>query len=225
MVRILKILAVIALTAVLVVGLTTTVCCNGNPNGDVPNGDVSNGDGANGDVPNGDVPNGDETVAEPDLTSGLGSIIDCEEYSGPGLQAGDPAPDFTFQDAAGTTFSLSDFKGKQVMLNFWATWCGPCQGEIPFIQQVYEEWQGEEVVILTIDVGENAETVSSHLSQNGISLPVLLDTERIASTQYGIFSIPRSFFIDEEGAFQGMLPGALQSAQELEDILNWLISL
>jgi peroxiredoxin len=218
MIRALKILLVVTLAAVLVAGLTTTVCCDTNDN---PNGN------SNGNVSNGNEPNGNEPAepAGPDLTSGFGLIIECGDATAENLQAGDPAPDFTFQDAAGTTFSLSDFRGKSVMLNFWRISCHWCVVEMPYIQQVYDEWPDENLVILTINIADSAENVTGFMQENELSLPVLLDTESEVAMQYLVSSYPRSFFIDAEGAFQGMLPGALQSAQELKDFLDWLTSL
>ncbi len=212
MVRILKALLVIALAAVLVVGLVTTAGCDGaDDNGDQPNGDT----------PNGHVPG----EGEPDLVSGFGVIIDCDEYGGQAFQDGDPAPDFRFQDATGATYSLSDFKGRSVLLNFWRTDCGWCIVEMPFIQQVYDEWPDDEVVILTINISEDADKVSDFLADIEVSLPVLLDREAEVTMQYRVSSLPRTFFIDKEGAIRGIMPGAFQSAEQLEDALNQLINL
>lgn len=219
MVRMLKVLAVIALVAVLVVGLTTTACCDGvDGNGDLPNGDTSNGD-----APNGDEPNGNPSEGEPDLVSGHGVIIDCDEYDGQGFQSGDPAPDFRFEDATGQTFSLSDFRGKSVMLNFWKTTCGFCTLQLPFIQQVYDNWQDDEVVILIMNIGESADKVSDFLNDRGFSLPMLLDREAEAAAQYRVSGIPIIFFIDKEGLIRGIKLGAFQSAEAIESILEQLI--
>jgi len=218
MVRIFKVLLITTLAAVMVVGLTTSVCCDGvDGNGDTPNGDVPNGDAPNGDEPNGN-PNG-----EPDLESGPGIIIDCDDYDGQGFQGGDPAPDFRFEDASGQTFSLSDFRGKSVMLNFWRTDCGYCLKEMPYIQEAYDNWQGGEVVFLTIDIGENAGTVSALLDDLGFAIPVILDIEAEVAAQYRATSIPRTLFIDKEGLIRGIKFGPFQSAQELEAILNQLL--
>jgi peroxiredoxin len=237
MVRILKVLVVIALVAILVAGLTTSACCDGTaaPNGNEPNGNVTNGNEPNGNVPNGNEPNGNEPngnepaepvePVEPDLTSGLGLITDCEEYDGPGFKDSDPAPIFHFQDAAGTTFALSDFRGRAVMLNFWKTTCPPCIIEMPHLQQVYNEWQGGEVVMLIINIGESADTVEDFLDTHGLSLPVLLDREAFAAEQYRTFSIPCTFFIDKAGGIRGIKFGAFQSAEELESMLEQLITL
>jgi len=212
MVRILKLLVVTALAAVLVVGLTTTACCDGTDgNSDAPDGDASNGH----------TPND----GEPDLTSGFGIITSAEEYGGTGFQDKDPAPDFTFEDAAGQTFSLSDFRGKSVMINFWTTTCGWCIVEMPFIQQVYDEWPDDEVVILTIDIGESADKVNDFLDDIEVSLPVLLDREAEMAAQYRVSNIPRTYFIDKEGLIRGIKFGALQSLEELENILKQLIVL
>jgi len=171
------------------------------------------------------APNGDEPNGEPDLTSGLGVIIDCDENTGEALEAADMAPDFRFQDAAGSTFSLSYYRGRSVVLNFWSTGCDHCLEEIPYMQQVYDEWPPEELVILTIEVFDEAEAVNAFLNDSGISLPVLLDKEFEAMVQYGVDIIPRTFFIDEEGLMRGIKFGALQSLEELDDILEQLIAL
>jgi len=211
MARILKVLVITALAAVMVVGLTATAGCNGvNGNGN-----------PNGDEPDGNTPNN----GEPDLTSGLGVIIDCEEYDGSGFQDRDPAPVFRFEDANGQTFSLSDYQGRSVMLNFWKTTCGWCVVEMPYIQQVYETWPDDELVIITIDIGESADKVSDLLADIEVSLPVLLDREAKVAAQYRVSSLPRTFFIDKEGLIRGIKLGAFQSQEELESILEQLIAL
>lgn len=218
MAKVLKVLLVVALTAVLVVGVTSNAGCESCGTDDNPNGDVPNGD-----EPNGDPPNGDASL--PDLISGFGYIIDSDEYSGDGPATGDPAPDFRFQDANGQTFSLSDFRGKSVFLNFWRTTCGYCILEMPYIEQVYEDWLGGEVVFLTIDIGEYGDTVSDLLDDLGFSIPVILDIEAEVTVQYRASSIPRTFFIDKDGLIRGIMFGAFQSAEQIDDALNQLINL
>ncbi len=163
--------------------------------------------------------------AEPDLTSGLGLIVDCDENSGEGLEAGERALDFRFEDATGTTFSLSDYRGRAVLLNFWSAGCSHCLEEITYIQQVYDEWPAEELVVLTIDVYDSAETVNTFLADSSISFPVLLDSELEVMVQYGVDEIPRTFFIDKEGWIRGIKYGSLESLEELENILEQVIAL
>lgn len=169
----------------------------------------------------GDAANG----GEPDLTSGLGVIVDCDDNPGEGLEAGDMTLDFRFKDAVGATFSLSDYRGRAVILNFWSTGCDFCLGEVSYIQQVYNEWPDEELVVLTIDLFEEAETVNNFLEESSISLPVLLDSELEVMVQYGVDEIPRTFFIDKEGWIRGIKLGNLESLEELENLLEQLIAL
>lgn len=161
--------------------------------------------------------------SEPDI-SGLGWITGCAEYSGQSLQIGDPAPDFQFQTAGGQFVSLSDLRGKVVLVNFWATWCGPCAYEMPFIQQVYDEWQEEELVVLAISIGERSNTVTSFVERYSLSFPVLLDREAIAAVQYRAASIPTTLFIDKDGIIQGIRVGPFRSKEEIESILSQLIT-
>ena len=218
----LKIIVVALLAAMLAMGIATgNIGSEAAPNGDEPNGVVPNGDEPNGDEPNGGEPNGD--YAQPDLSS-LGLIVDCEESTGAEPAAGDLALDFRFQDAVGTTFSLSDFRGRLVMLNFWGTWCGYCEMEMPYIQQTYEEWPSDEVVLLTIDKGEEPATVAEFMQGQGVSFPVVVDRERKVVTQYQVDGIPRTFFIDEDGIIQYIKIGRFHSYEHIEDVLNQIIT-
>jgi peroxiredoxin len=191
-------------------GLVTAVGCNGSDN----NGYVSNGE------PNSEEPNGG--LAEPDL-SGLGLIVDCDENTGSEPVAGDMALDFRFQDAAGTTFALSDFRGRVVMLSFWGTHCGFCIAEMPLIQQIYDQWPATELVLLTIDKGEEPAAVAAFMQDGGYSLPVVVDREEKLSTQYGVTGIPHAFFIDEEGIIQVSKLGYFHTLEDIEAILNDII--
>jgi peroxiredoxin len=157
-------------------------------------------------------------------TSGLGSIIDCEEYTGQGFEAGDPAPEFQFQYANGQTFSLSDFQGEVVLLNFWAHWCVPCASEMPFIQQVYEEWQEKGLVLISIHVGESAEAAADFVEEYNLSFPVLMDIDGTAATQYGVASIPMTLLIDQDGLIQGIMVGAFSSVEQIESGLSLFIT-
>jgi peroxiredoxin len=157
----------------------------------------------------------------PDI-SGIGLITACDEYTGQGLQAGDPAPDFQFQNAAGEPVALSDFRGNVVMINFWATWCGYCKMEMPYIQQVYDEWQEKGLVLLAIDLGEDADTVAKFIQEQGLSFPVLLDSDMKVATQYKVASLPTTLFIDKDGIIQGIQVGAFSSKEVIESVLSLL---
>jgi thiol-disulfide isomerase/thioredoxin len=108
------------------------------------------------------------------------------------------------------------------VLNFWATWCGFCKAEMPYIQQLYEQWPSDELVLLTIAKGEEPATVASFLQENGYSFAVVVDREDKVSKQYGVTGIPCTFFIDEHGVIQFKRVGYFPSYQDIEDVLNQL---
>jgi peroxiredoxin len=134
---------------------------------------------------------------------------------------GQPAPDFQFQGGE-QPVSLSNLKGSPVLLNFWKTVCSPCVVEMPFLQQIYEEWQGRGLVLLAVNIQESPSQVEAFMQSQGLSLPVLLDSQGEIAGQYGIYYIPATFFIDREGIIQEVHVGVFQSAAEIEDSLNQL---
>jgi peroxiredoxin len=109
------------------------------------------------------------------------------------------ATDFKLKDLNGKEVSLSDFKGKKVLLNFWATWCPPCKAEMPDIEKLYQATKNSNLVILAVNLGEDKQTVKSFMDKNKYNFNILLDSEQAAAIKYNIVSIPTSFFIDENG--------------------------
>jgi cytochrome c-type biogenesis protein len=136
-----------------------------------------------------------------------------------------PAPDFTLQDQYGNTHTFSDYKGKTVFLNFWATWCPPCRAEMPEIQEIYEEYgeNNSDVIILGIaspNVGRegSAEDIAAFLSENNYTYPVVMDTDGIIAYYYGISAYPTTFMIDSDGNVYGYVSG-----QITKDIMKSII--
>lgn len=122
-----------------------------------------------------------------------------------GVQKGNLAPDFELQTLAGETMRLSDFKGKKVILNLWATWCPPCRAEMPDMQKFYAENKEKDVVILGVNLTSsepNQESVSAFLAEYGITFPVVLDVDKSVSKQYQAISVPTSYIIDSRGVIQ-----------------------
>ncbi|HEY54832.1 MAG TPA: TlpA family protein disulfide reductase [Dehalococcoidia bacterium] len=154
----------------------------------------------------------------------LGTITGCAECSGQPPQIGEPATDFQFQTPEGELTSLSDSRGQPVLLNFWATWCSPCRMEMPYLQQIYDEWQGEGLVLLAINIGESADEATSFLESRSITFPVLLDTNYDVAICYYTISIPMTFFIDEDGIIQYIKVGPFTSLGEIENIVSQLIT-
>ena len=140
------------------------------------------------------------------------------------------APDFILIDQFGNSHTLSEYKGKTVFLNFWATWCGPCRMEMPYIQQVYEDYGSNsgDVIILGVanpkteehpnnsDVVQ--EEIESFLSENGYTYPVAMDLDGSVFATYGIQAFPTTFMIDKNGNVYGYAPGSLS-----EDIIRSII--
>jgi cytochrome c biogenesis protein CcmG/thiol:disulfide interchange protein DsbE len=157
------------------------------------------------------------------LTLGL-LIASCAGKTSQNPWIDKPAPDFRLPSLDGQAISLTDFKGKPVLINFWATWCGPCRGEMPFIQQVYEEWQGRGLILLAINIGETPSQVAEFMQSQGLSFPVLVDTEGKVAEKYNIQYIPSTFFIARDGIIQNMKVGAFQSKAEIESSLSKLIN-
>lgn len=125
---------------------------------------------------------------------------------------GDPGLDFTARLAGGGSFTLSEQAGKVVLVNFWATWCGPCVREMPDIAALYEEYgAGDQVVILAVNSGESEKTVDSFIKQNKIPFPVAYDTNDDISYAYGIDSIPRTVVFNRDGTVSADLTGSLSS--------------
>ena len=158
--------------------------------------------------------------SEPDSLA-LGRITGCPVGSS-SLQIGGPAPDFQFQTPEGQATSLSELKGKVVLVNFWAIRCPPCRMEMPYIQQVYDEWQEKGLVLLAINIGESSAQVTGFMQNYSLSFPVLLDTNQDAARCYYIQYIPTTFFIDKDGIIQDMKLGAFQSTAEIESSLSKL---
>ena len=150
----------------------------------------------------------------------LGSMATSCQSEAP--QVGKRAPDFQLNTLDGQSVSLGDLKGKPVLLNFWATWCGPCRIEMPFLQQIYDEWRGRGLVLLAINISESPSQIAEFMQNQGLSFPVLLDSGGEIAQKYNIQYIPSTFFIDKDGIIQDMKVGSFQSKAEIESILNKL---
>jgi peroxiredoxin len=109
------------------------------------------------------------------------------------------APDFTLASLDGKQVSLSAFKGSLVFVNFWATWCGPCQSEIPSLKALYDKMKGRGLVILGVDLSEPAAEVSKFVKEKGMTFPVLLDPKSAVGMIYASQSIPVTYVIDRAG--------------------------
>ena len=137
-----------------------------------------------------------------------------------------PAPEITLADQNGKVHTLSDYKGKTVLLNFWATWCPPCRGEMPDIQSLYEAYgyNEENLVVLGVagpDRGGEGDVaaITDFLAENEYSFPVLMDEDGSIFETFGIYSFPTTFMIDAEGNIFGYVTGAM-TAETMESVVQ-----
>jgi len=132
------------------------------------------------------------------------------EVTSQSSQSTDPlAPDFTLKDLNGKDVKLSDYKGKVVILNFWAVWCKYCKQEMPDFNELNKELEKDnEVVIIAINSQESPDTVKDYLSSNDINLKVLLDQDGSVTQTYGVSGLPNTFIINKDGSLYTYIPGA-----------------
>ena len=134
---------------------------------------------------------------------------------------GNLAPDFfNLPSLTGETVSLSSLRGQPVVLNFWATWCGPCVNEMPFLEQVYQRWRPKGLVLLAINIRERTSAVKDFMQQQRLSLPVLLDIRGDVADKYNIDAIPTTFFIDGNGIIRDKRIGAFPGTSAIENSLR-----
>lgn len=164
---------------------------------------------------------GGGTQTQESLPPAQSTTPEPEESPAPSERPEIPAPDFTLVDQYGEEHTLSDYAGKTVFLNFWATWCGPCQREMPEVQALYEAYgeNGEDLIVLGVanpksddypynqDVSQ--EEIEQFLADNGYTFPVVMDVTGEVFYNYGIQAFPTTFMIGADGNVFGYVPGAL----------------
>jgi peroxiredoxin len=139
----------------------------------------------------------------------------------PAPQVGHPAPDFSLRTTGDVTVTLSALRGQPVMINFWATWCGPCRTEIPHIQDASVRY-ADQIVMLGVDSAEPAALVADFASHYSMTYPLPLDENGKVSALYRVFALPTTYFVDREGIIRIIFSGPM-SAAALDERLQQLL--
>lgn len=153
-------------------------------------------------------------ISEEQIDTGEEDIAD--EYDGE-IATGKPAPDFTLKNLEGEDVSLSDYKGKIVILNFWATWCKFCDVEMPDLNDLDKE--NDDVVVLAVDVMEEHDKVKKYIDKGGYGFEVVLDSKGDISRNYLVSAYPTTYAINKEGILMGGVPGMITKLQ-MEQIVE-----
>ena len=134
-----------------------------------------------------------------------------------GINQGQLAPDFTLRFADGSTNNLSDWQGKPVVLNFWATWCPPCREEMPGFVEAYKR-HGQDMVVVAVNAQESAAEAAAFMASHDMAFPVALDSRGEIQQLYNVRGLPTTVFLDREGRVAGQWQGLLPYAQ-LEEMI------
>ena len=132
----------------------------------------------------------------------------------------EPSLNFMLTDLAGNQVTLDELRGKNVFINFWATWCKWCVKEMPDMENIHQSFNDQDLVVLAIAVGEDLEDVSGYLSDKDYTFTILLDPDKSVTKVYEVKSIPTSIFIDKEGNVSYKRVGAMNEQQMLAAIEN-----
>jgi peroxiredoxin len=156
------------------------------------------------------------------------SAVPAEATTGrliPSPRVGFLAPDFTLESLSGDQISLSDMRGKAIVLNLWASWCPPCREEMPALQRVYQEnhERGLEVLAVNMTAQDNIAAVEDFVQEFNLTFPILLDTGGEVGNAYLMRALPTTFFIDQKGVVQRVIVGGPMSEVTLQSTVEQLL--
>ena len=135
------------------------------------------------------------------------------------------APDFTLRTASGPNMRLQEQRGQVVMINFWATWCGPCRQEMPHLNRLYDKYRASGFTLLAVNIDDDPRTATATAAKLGLRFPVLLDTDKAVSKRYDLGSMPATVLIDRDGKVRFLHRGyregmELSYEQQIRDLVK-----
>ncbi len=156
------------------------------------------------------------------LWAGLGIFIFLTGMARKPPLVGGPAPQFELETLQGNPAKLSDFRGKVILLNFWATWCTPCKKEMPEIQAAYDKYKDQGFVVLALNFGEEKNQAEKLVQEMGLTFPILLDRKVKVAELHHVVSLPVTFFIDPFGVIKEQVFGGTLTKAQIGEIFNRL---
>jgi peroxiredoxin len=136
-----------------------------------------------------------------------------------GNKIGFTAPDFTLPTVDGREISLSDYRGRPIILNFWASWCGPCRYEVPAFKAFYERYPEEQVVIIAVSTQDDPDSARGYSIADGLKFVIPVDPRGVVANLYNVRGLPTTFIIDENGVIKSIKIGPFLSVDEIEERL------
>jgi peroxiredoxin len=136
-----------------------------------------------------------------------------------GNKIGFTAPDFTLPTVDSREISLSDYRGRPVILNFWASWCGPCRYEVPAFKAFYERYPEEQVVIIAVSTQDDPDSARGYSIADGLKFVIPVDPRGVVANLYNVRGLPTTFIIDENGVIKSIKIGPFLSVDEIEERL------
>jgi peroxiredoxin len=137
-----------------------------------------------------------------------------------GTRIGLTAPDFTLPTTGEKEFKLSDYRGRKVILNFWATWCGPCRFEVPALKALQDKYKDGSIAIVAVNSLDNADSAKSYAEANGLNFVIPVDPRGDVTTLYNIRGMPTTLFINDKGIITSIKIGPFISMEEIEERMD-----
>jgi cytochrome c biogenesis protein CcmG/thiol:disulfide interchange protein DsbE len=146
------------------------------------------------------------------LLAGWGALLLAQRATPSGVHVGAPAPEFAMTDLDGNPLRLGDLRGRPVIVNFWASWCGPCVEEFPLLRAAAAEHREHGLAVVGIVFRDNSEAARSFMARMGATWPAAMDPGEVVADSFGIFGPPETFFIDSDGVVRGRQIGQLTAS-------------